>query len=97
MYSADAQTHLNDHFGPEQGLSQNSIRCLVQDRNGKMWIGTSDGLNHFDGYDFVQVKREPFNASSLSSDHINSLFQDKYGRIWVGTESGLDILNEKGK
>lgn len=97
IYSADAQTHLNDHFGPEQGLSQNSIRCLLQDRNGKMWIGTSDGLNHFDGYDFVHVKREPFKASSLSSDHINSLFQDKYGRIWVGTESGLDVLNEHGK
>lgn len=97
IYSVKAQTLLNDHFGPEQGLSQNSIRCLLQDKNGKMWIGTSDGLNHFDGYDFVHVKREPFNISSLSSDHINGLYQDKYGRIWVGTESGLDVINEHGK
>lgn len=97
IYSADAQTLMNDHFGPEQGLSQNSIRCLLQDKKGKMWIGTSDGLNHFDGYDFVHIKSEPFNTSSLSSDHINCIFQDKYDRIWVGTESGLDVLNDQGK
>jgi len=97
IYSADAQTLLNDHFGPEQGLSQNSIRCLLQDKKGKMWIGTNDGLNHFDGYDFVHVKNEPFNPYSLSSDIINCIFQDKYDRIWVGTEHGLDVLNDQGK
>ncbi|MBC7886113.1 MAG: hypothetical protein H7X99_11605 [Saprospiraceae bacterium] len=92
----DAQMPMSDHVGPEQGLSQNSVRCLLQDRSGKMWIGTSDGLNYYDGYEFIHVKNEPFNAKSLSSDQINCLYENKTGRIWVGTKNGLDILTSNG-
>ena len=43
----------------EQGLSQNTIYGILQDRQGFMWFGTQDGLNKFDGYDFKVYKHDP--------------------------------------
>ena len=40
------------HLGSEQGLSQTVVKCLFQDRQGFMWLGTQDGLNRYDGYSF---------------------------------------------
>ncbi|OQX74208.1 MAG: hypothetical protein B6D64_13110 [Bacteroidetes bacterium 4484_276] len=37
----------------QKGLSQNTIYCLLQDRQGYMWFGTWDGLNKYDGYQFT--------------------------------------------
>jgi len=41
-----------DRIGLEQGLSHNTVWCLLQDRKGFMWLGTEDGLNKYDGYSF---------------------------------------------
>src|SRR5512133_1256949 len=37
----------------EQGLSESVVRAILQDRQGFLWFGTDDGLNRFDGYNFV--------------------------------------------
>ncbi len=72
----------------EQGLSQNTIQCLLQDRKGFLWFGTRDGLNRYDGYSFTVYKPDPQNAQSLSDNQIESLYEDRLGILWIGTLYG---------
>ena len=56
------------------GLSQNSVRTIIQDKYGYMWFGTQDGLNMFDGYNFKYFNNNPLDSLSLS-DNWNHLYQ----------------------
>lgn len=77
-----------EHISIEQGLSQSTIECILQDRQGFMWIGTQDGLNQFDGYHFTVFRRDPYDSNSLSDNYIRSLFEDHEGILWIGTSRG---------
>ena len=82
------------HFTTDQGLSQNLISAIAQDSLGLIWIGTKDGLNLFDGYNFRAYKFDPFDSTSLSDNYITSLYVDPGGRLWVGTfEGGLHLFD----
>lgn len=74
-----------DHLRVEQGLSQGSVSVLLQDRKGFLWIGTDDGLNRFDGYQFLVFRPDETGELSLSSNTITALAEDADGRIWIGT------------
>jgi ligand-binding sensor domain-containing protein len=74
-----------------KGLSQNSIYCLLQDTQGFIWIGTWDGLNRYDGYDFIIYNTE----NGLSNPTVNSLCEDDEKNIWIGTDNGLNLLDRK--
>ena len=75
-----------------KGLSQNSAMCLMQDTRGFIWNGTWDGLNRFDGYDFIIYNT----MNGLSNPTINSVIEDEEGNIWAGTEQGLNIIHHDG-
>ena len=76
------------------GLTQNEITAIVQDRYGFVWFGTRGGLNRFDGYEFLKFKPEPGIQGGLRSPSIETLFPDHAGNIWVGTKSGgLSVYN----
>jgi PAS domain S-box-containing protein len=80
----------------EDGLSQSTVTCIIQDRRGFMWIGTEDGLNRYDGYQFKIFKSEPDNPNSLSGNNISALHEDSNGNIWIGTDkSGLNKFNRE--
>ncbi|MFX1411358.1 MAG: two-component regulator propeller domain-containing protein [Promethearchaeota archaeon] len=72
----------------EQGLSQSVVMCILQDSRGFMWFGTQDGLNRYDGYEFVVYKHDPENPHSLSNDFVLSIYEDRSGVLWVGTNGG---------
>ena len=76
------------HLTIADGLSQNAVQAIVQDHRGFMWFGTKDGLNRYDGYDFVVFRHDPFDSTSISSSDITALFEDGAGRLWVGTRGG---------
>ncbi len=77
-----------EKFSTEQGLSQNSIMRLLQDSRGILWIGTFDGLNRYDGYQFKIFRNIPGDSTSLSNNKILSICEDKSGNIWIGTYGG---------
>ncbi|MEO6917163.1 MAG: two-component regulator propeller domain-containing protein [Chitinophagaceae bacterium] len=83
-----AQPHYFRHYQVENGLSNNSIFCILQDKNGFVWFGSKDGLNRFDGYRFKIIHMEA-GDESLSRDLILSLSADKKGTIWVGSQKGI--------
>lgn len=78
------------------GLSQNTVLALTQDHNGKIWIGTADGLNWYDGYRFAPLYKDLNDSTSLSSNHIYSLCTDAEGTVWAGTLTGLSRYNIVG-
>jgi ligand-binding sensor domain-containing protein/serine phosphatase RsbU (regulator of sigma subunit) len=80
-------------YSLEQGLSQISVNALVQDSYGFIWIGTQDGLNRFDGYDFLVYRNQPSDAGSLSHSYVQSVIEDKEGNVWIGTRDGLNKLD----
>ncbi len=76
-------------FKVENGLSNNSVTCITQDKMGFMWIGTKDGLNRFDGYTFKIFRSSLSNAQSLQNNYIRAIHEDSRGLLWVGTDRGL--------
>ena len=79
-----------DHLNEKNGLSQNYVNCLLQDREGFLWIGTQDGLNRYDGKEFRVFRHFAADTASLSSSYIHCLFEDEKGQLWVGTQFGLN-------
>lgn len=84
-----------NHFGVDEGLSNNAILCSVQDKNGFLWFGTKDGLNRFDGYSFKQFYSDTDSNNGLGSNFIHSLLVDRNNNIWVGTDQGIYIFDPR--
>lgn len=79
------------HIGVNEGLSQNTVFDIAQDRQGNMWFATYDGLNKYDGYDFTVYQHDESDPHSIGSDIIRACITDTQGRIWIGTEDGLSL------
>ena len=80
------------HITSDQGLSQNTVDCILQDSRGFMWFGTWNGLNRFDGYNFIVYKSD-IQGKNLSNNFVYSICEDKNGNIWAGTKNGLNFLD----
>lgn len=79
-----------------QGLSQNYIYSIYQDKKGFLWIGTKDGLNRYDGYEFVCYRHNPADSASLSENNVSIIFEDSKERLWIGTNGGgLNLFNRE--
>ncbi len=80
----------------EQGLSQSTVTCFLQDRTGFLWFGTGDGLNRYDGYGFKVFRRDGRRPDSLAGNLVYALCEDHTGVLWVGTgEGGLSRYNAR--
>ncbi|MGB3606719.1 MAG: two-component regulator propeller domain-containing protein [Psychroserpens sp.] len=89
-----AQEHTFYHYGLEDGLSQITVRSLLKDSNGFLWLGTQDGLNRFDGTSFKVYKNRKNDSLSISGNFINALVEDNKGNIWIGTnDNGISIYD----
>lgn len=77
-----------DVVSTAQGLSQSCVYNLAQDKQGFIWVGTRDGLNRFDGYDFISFKNNPQDTNSLSNNEITKIFVNSHGNLWIGTRGG---------
>ncbi|NOS92779.1 MAG: hypothetical protein HOP30_12715, partial [Cyclobacteriaceae bacterium] len=76
-----------NHITTENGLSSNFTTSSIQDKEGFLWIATHNGLNRFDGYDFIRYTHNPEDAHSISSNQANTLYEDVNGSLWIGTFS----------
>jgi hypothetical protein len=83
------------HITIEQGLSDQRVQAIVQDRTGFIWFGTNNGLNRYDGYNVVAYRHDPPNPHSLSGNFVEDLYEDRSGTLWVGTRSGLNAFDRR--
>lgn len=70
------------------GLSHNKVNCIVQDKRGFTWIGTDDGLNRYDGNNFLIFRNTPGSAAGISGNIITGLLEDEKGILWITTSDG---------
>lgn len=76
----------------KQGLSQNGVRTIFQDRDGYMWFGTHYGLNRYDGLN-IKTYYAGSSFNELSDNTITSILQDLAGNIWIATFQGITVFN----
>lgn len=81
------------------GLSHNRVTLTLEHPDGRIWVGTTNGLDLYDlNTDEVQrFANQRSNPASLSHGNIQSLAYDPKGRLWVGTSMGLNLLLEDGE
>ncbi|RDY28197.1 histidine kinase [Romboutsia weinsteinii] len=76
----------------EHGISQSTIEVIFQDSKGYIWLGTNDGLNRYNGYDFKIYNYEE-DQNSISHNGITDITEDEEGNIWVATVQGVSKIN----
>ena len=79
-----------NHITTDDGLSKSSVTCILQDKKGFMWFGTFNGLNRYDGYEFVIYQYDQNDSLSISHNYISSIIEDNEGQLWIGTSDGLN-------
>lgn len=77
-----------DRISTMQGLSHNRVNCILQDKRGFMWIGTDDGLNRYDGHNFLVFQNKPGQQPGISGNVITDLLEDSQGVLWIATSDG---------
>lgn len=83
------------HITTEDGLSDNAVTCVFEDRAGYIWIGTEHGLNRYDGQRMVTF---PPGADGPKGRHITAVAEDDQGRIWVSTcDGGLSVRDPSSR
>ncbi|WP_231464930.1 hybrid sensor histidine kinase/response regulator transcription factor [Pedobacter sp. Leaf132] len=80
------------YIGVENGLSNNIVNSLYQDRFGFVWMGTYDGLNRYDGYNFKIFRNNWGEENSLINNHITAL-NGEHNRVWIGTQKGVSYYD----
>ncbi len=93
-YSEDAVSFIKepnikfDSLSMEDGLSNDVVYTIAQDKRGLMWFGTNDKLNMYNGYDFTVYAHDPEDPASISSNSASNIYIDSSDNVWIGTWGG---------
>lgn len=93
---AQKEDYTFEHFTIDDGLSNNTVMCILEDSHGFMWFGTDNGLNRYDGYKNDVFFKDSKDSLSISHNVAISLFEDSKNRIWIGTlGAGINRYNDE--
>ena len=89
VWTAMAHDHyIVQHYSIRDGMSQNTVMAILQDRQGYMWFGTWDGLNRFDGYDFRIYKAMENGRPAHVNNRVVTIYEDAQEQLWWATYDG---------
>ena len=91
-----AQPYTIKHLSIREGLSNNHVVSIAQDKRGSLWFATEEGLNKFDGIRFLTYyKEETTGKQSITGNELNCLLDDPVDSIlWIGTQrAGINAYN----
>ena len=89
-----SQPYFFRHYQVESGLSNNTVFCSVQDKDGFLWFGTKDGLDRFDGYHFKHFTIND-EGHTLTPDIISCMLTDSKGTLFIGCQKGLYYFDKE--
>ena len=72
-----------EHYSLDNGLPQNTVMDILQDKKGFMWFSTWNGISKFDGYTFTNYRTNPSDPYYIKNNRIDKIYEDKYGYIWL--------------
>lgn len=84
-------TLLFDRLTTPQGLPGYEIYALLEDREGRIWVGTEAGLARMEGTRVRVWLHDPRDSNSLSNQRVSALAEDEHGQIWVATAHGFQL------
>ena len=90
------ENYVFEHFSIPEGLSNPTVFSVLQDSYGFLWVGTADGLNRYDGYEFKVYKNDPDDPNSLpAGSELWALAEDNNGDLWIGGQNILAKYDRK--
>ncbi len=98
LYAQDFNPISPKYYSVKNGLSYRLITDIIQSNDGFIWLATPNGLNKFDGYEFVKFNDSASNVNQISGINIKDLFLDKDGNIIIVYHNRIrffDILNPR--
>ncbi|HYK45584.1 MAG TPA: two-component regulator propeller domain-containing protein [Parafilimonas sp.] len=93
LFSQQPKQYSFVHFSTSNGLVTNTVNYATQDANGYMWFATIDGLQRYDGNNFLTFRKQSSNPNSLPADNIVQVFTDKKQNLWVWSGTTVGIFN----
>src|SRR5215218_6777133 len=82
-FTQQAKQYSFKHFSVINGLASNTVSSIAQDGDGYIWIATTNGLQRYDGNNFITFKAQENNPATIPSNHIVSLYKDKRNNLWL--------------
>jgi ligand-binding sensor domain-containing protein/two-component sensor histidine kinase len=77
----------------KEGLSNNNVNTITQDKNGLIWVGTEDGLNRLDGYRIKQYYHTSNQKNAVVNSIIREIYSQNKNTIWIGTGYGVSLFD----
>ena len=82
-----------DHLSLEQGLSQTTVLCVLQDSKGYLWFGTTDGIARHTGNNTLDNWTVYTTKDGLIDNFVQAICGDSDGHIWFGTKNGISVFD----
>ncbi|MDY4149923.1 MAG: response regulator [Paludibacteraceae bacterium] len=89
--------YLVNHYSIDDGMSQNTVMAILQDKQGYMWFGTWDGLNRFDGYTFQVFKAMEDGKEAKVNNRVDIIYEDEKEQIWWMTNDSHYYMLDKSR
>ncbi|WP_210488183.1 sensor histidine kinase [Rufibacter aurantiacus] len=89
--------YIYQHLDREDGLASSIVLAILQDRDGYMWFGTDNGLQRYDGRQFLHYRYNLNNPNSLASDIVEALLQDDQGNLWIASPAQVTRYSPSGR
>ncbi|MVM29788.1 transcriptional regulator [Spirosoma sp. HMF4905] len=86
------------HFTTTQGLANNRVTSVYEDKAGIIWFGTEGGISRYDGKsfrNFTSPNAPLFYKEGHWNNEINTIIEDKTGKLWVGTRGDAFVYDGK--
>ena len=93
VFAYNSETITFSHISINDGLSQNTVFSITQDKSDNMWFATYDGVNRYDGYEFTVYRHDENDTVSIAGNITRCVVTDSKGRILVGTNKGVSLYN----